>query len=157
MRSYTLTRDMISPAGVREAFAVFENPYNLATITPPWLNFRVLTEGVTMRLGAEIDYEFRWLGIPQRWRTRITEYEPPFHFVDEALRSPYVFWRHRHTFLPTKEGTLISDRVDYALPFGWIGSGVHALVVRNQLERIFDYRQKRIAELLDSNTALPTT
>lgn len=139
---------MISPVAVQEAFAVFENPYNLAKITPPWLNFRILTPNLQMRLGAEIDYEFRWMGIPLRWRTRITGYEPPFHFVDEALKSPYLLWRHRHTFCALPEGVLISDRVDYALPFGLFGNAAHRLVVRRQLDRIFDYREKVISQML---------
>ena len=138
---------------MQEAFAVFENPYNLAKITPPWLNFRILTENLRMRLGAEIDYEFRWLGITLRWKTHITEYEPPFHFVDEATKSPYVLWRHRHTFRPVLEGTVISDRVDYALPYGFLWDAVHRLVVRKQLEQIFDYRQKMIGEMLGVVTA----
>lgn len=94
---------MISP--------VFENPYNLAKITPPWRNSPVLIPNFKMRLGAEIDYEFRWMGIPLRWRTRITGYEPPFHFVDEALKSPYLLWRHRHTFRASQEGQ--------SFPAGW--------------------------------------
>jgi ligand-binding SRPBCC domain-containing protein len=119
MRIQTLKREMICPVSVQEAFAVFENPYNLAKITPPWLNLRIITENLQMRPGAEIDYEFRWMGIPLRWKTRITEYEAPFYFVDEALKSPYLLWRHRHTFQPSADGTVISDRVDYALPF-WV-------------------------------------
>ena len=148
MRIQTLEREMISPVSLQEAFAVFENPYNLAKLTPPWLNFRILTPDLKMKLGAEIDYEFRWMGIPLRWKTRITEYEPPFHFVDEALKSPYLLWRHRHTFRALPEGARISDHVDYALPFGIFGIAAHKFVVRNQLDQIFDYRQEIVARML---------
>ena len=148
MHIQILEREMISPVSLQEAFAVFEDPYNLAKITPPWLNFRILTPNLRMRLGAEIDYEFRWMGIPLRWKTRITEYEPPFHFVDEALQSPYLLWRHRHIFRASLEGARISDRVEYALPYGMFGVAAHSLVVRKQLDQIFDYRQKIVAEML---------
>lgn len=150
MQIHTLTRELISPASLTEAFAVFEDPYNLAKITPPWLNFRILTENLKMRLGAEIDYEFRWLGVPLRWKTRITAYDPPLHFVDEALKSPYLLWRHSHSFRPSKSGgTLISDLVDYALPYGILGEAIHKTMVRKQLDQIFDYRQQKIQEILD--------
>jgi ligand-binding SRPBCC domain-containing protein len=139
---------MIAPVSMQEAFALFEDPYNLAKITPAWLHFRILNRDLRMRLWAEIDYELRWLGIPLRWKTRIVEYEPPFHFVDEALKSPYLFWRHRHTFRPLLEGTAISDLVEYALPYGILGDLAHSVVVRRQLERIFDYRQSAVLELL---------
>jgi len=93
------------------------------------------------------------MGIPLSWKTVITEYEPPFLFVDEQAEGPYRLWRHRHTFRPGVEGTEVSDQVDYALPFGWLGRIVHWLIVRNQLERIFTFRQKTLARLWSEVTA----
>ena len=148
MLTYTLEAELLVPVSTDQAFEVFENPYNLARITPPWLNFKILTEGLQMKRGAEIDYEFRWLGVPMRWKTVITEYDPPFGFVDKALKSPYVLWHHRHTFRKEDEGTMVGDRIDYILPFGPFGQAIHSLVVANQLKQIFDYRQKAIIELL---------
>jgi hypothetical protein len=145
---YTLECELVTAASLRDAFAVFENPYNLERITPPWLSFRIITPNLKMRAGAEIDYTFRSLGIPMTWRTLITEYDPPHLFVDEAVSSPYSLWRHRHTFHETEEGTIVADRVDYALPLGPIGRIAHSLVVRRQLESIFEYRQSAIAALL---------
>ena len=145
---YTLECELTTRASLRDTFAVFENPYNLARITPPGLGFRILTEGLVMRPGAEIDYELRWLGLPLRWQTLITAYDPPREFVDEATRSPYRYWRHRHTFYSSPEGTVVADRVDYALPLGPIGRIAHLAVVSHQLRRIFEYRQKAIGELL---------
>ncbi len=149
MKVYTLECEMLAPVSVREAFEIFQDPRNLARITPPWLHFRITSPGeVQMRQGAEISYHIRWAGIPLSWKTRITEYEPPFFFVDEQVRGPYRLWRHRHTFHPTEGGTLVGDRVEYALPFGWLGRFVHRLWVRKQLRRIFDYRQAALARMM---------
>ncbi|HWD97409.1 MAG TPA: SRPBCC family protein [Bryobacteraceae bacterium] len=140
---------MSAPPGIRETFAAFESPYNLARITPPWLNFRVTTPGrIAMRAGAEIDYAIRRLGLPIKWTTRIVEYEPPRRFVDEQIRGPYRLWRHRHTFRESAAGTVISDCVDYRLPFGILGAAAHALLIRRQLIAIFRFRQQAIARLL---------
>jgi len=139
---------MTVPKPIEEVFKVFENPYNLAILTPPWLHFLVTSkEKVEMQRGAEIDYRFRWLGIPMHWRTRITAYDPPFLFVDEALRSPYNFWRHRHTFESVDGGTLVRDSVEYALPAGLIGRLAHAFAVRWNLITIFTFRQKALDRL----------
>src|SRR5438132_13726224 len=127
---YLLTCQMKVPAPVDEAFAVFESPYNLARITPPWLHFRITTpERVTIRKGAEIEYEIRWLGIPVSWRTVITKYEPPVLFEDEQTDGPYTLWRHRHGFEEVEDGTVISDQVEYALPLGALGRLAHYLVI----------------------------
>jgi ligand-binding SRPBCC domain-containing protein len=154
MQTYRLERSMPVPVSLREAFEFFEDPRNLARITPPWLNFRITTQGpIVMRKGAEIDYQIKWLGIPINWKTEITEYEPPFFFVDEQKSGPYAYWHHRHEFKPTELGALVSDRVDYALPLGPLGRIAHALTVRKQLQEIFDYRQKVLADIL---TGTPT-
>ncbi len=148
MGCYTLDRRMVAPVAVREAFEFFQNPSNLARITPPWLSFRITSqEPVEMRRGAVITYQIRWLGIGLSWKTVITEYEPPFLFVDEQAAGPYKLWRHRHTFRPCVEGTVVEDHVDYMLPFGWLGRVVHLLVVRRQLERIFDFRRQALADV----------
>lgn len=149
MPGHTLTCELVVPATIGEVFAFFENPYNLGKITPPWLNLRVLTPDLVMRLGTEIDYQFRWLGLPLKWRTVISEYDSPNSFTDEAIASPYLYWRHEHAFRETPKGTLVSDRVDYDLPYGRLGRLVHSLAVQHQLKRIFAYRQSAISSLFE--------
>jgi ligand-binding SRPBCC domain-containing protein len=145
---YTLECEMISGRPLAETFSVFEDPYNLAKITPPWLNFRVTSSGrVQMRRGAEIQYVIRWLHLPIRWKTLITEYDPPFRFVDEQEHGPYALWKHQHEFQETPEGTKVKDRVEYKLPFGFLGQMAHALMVRRQLVAIFRYRQRELGKL----------
>jgi hypothetical protein len=117
-RIYTLQCEMNSGRTLRETFAIFEDPYNLAKITPPWLNFRVTSsERVQMRKGAEIQYVIRWFRLPIRWKTRITEYDPPHKFVDEQERGPYALWRDHHTF----------TRLPRA-PKSWTGSSTSCLL-----------------------------
>jgi ligand-binding SRPBCC domain-containing protein len=149
MKTYRLECSVTVPVSLREAFAFFENPQNLARITPPSLNFRIVSpEHIQMRKGAGIDYQIRWLGLPLKWKTTIAEYEPPFFFVDEQAAGPFAYWRHRHDFKPTEYGALVWDRVDYALPFGPLGRLSHRLAVRRQLQAIFDYRQNALAGIL---------
>ena len=154
MKIYRIECSMSVPVSLQEAFAFFENPHNLARITPPWLNFCIASpEHIQMRKGARIDYQIRWLGLPLRWTTAIAEYEPPFFFEDEQAAGPYAYWNHRHDFKPIEYGTLVSDRVDYALPFGPLGRLAHRLAVRTQLQEIFDYRQNALAGILTGATA----
>ena len=140
---------MEAPVPVEQAFRVFEDPYNLARITPPWLNFRVINqERVIMRQDAEIDYRIQWLGLPLKWKTRISEYHPPFVFVDQQEKGPYVWWHHTHSFVPVDGGTLVTDEVRYILPLGPLGSLAHSLMVGKQLRQIFEYRQKTLPALI---------
>ena len=134
---------------LEEVFKFFQDPRNLARITPPELGFQVTTPGpIEMRKGAKIDYTIRWLGLPMKWRTLITDYQPPSLFMDEQLRGPYKLWRHRHDFQEVDGASVISDRVEYELPLRVLGRFAHALFVGRQLRGIFVYRQRTIAQIL---------
>ena len=148
MPIYTLRCEMLTELSIEDTFRVFEDPYNLARITPSWLNFQVTSKDhVQIESGAEIDYLIRWLGLPMRWKTNIQVYDPPHLFVDEQAKGPYQLWQHHHSFRETSEGTLVGDRVDYALPFGLLGQLAHALLVKWQLLTIFRYRQRALGRL----------
>lgn len=131
-----------------ETFAFFSRPGNLARITPAWLAFRIRSDDVRMRQGLRIEYRIRPLGFPLRWVSEITAYDPPHAFVDEQVAGPYRSWRHEHRFRAIEGGTEVTDVVRYSLPLGPIGRLAHALLVRRQLEAIFDHRERTLEELL---------
>jgi len=133
------------PRSRDEVFPFFADAGNLSEITPPWVKFQVLTPApIAMQPGTLIDYRIRVHGLPIRWRTEITEWNPPCRFVDVQLRGPYTLWHHTHTFEEKDGGTLCSDSVTYR-PRG--GAIMHRLFVRKDVERIFAYRRKRLLEL----------
>ena len=86
--------------------------------------------------------------MPVTWRTRIERWEPPHRFVDVQLSGPFARWEHTHTFREQAIGTLIGDRVEYAMPFGALGGIAHRVLIGRDLERIFDYRRDALARLL---------
>jgi ligand-binding SRPBCC domain-containing protein len=137
--TYRLTTEVWLPRSRDEVLAYFADAGNLQAITPPWLHFSILTpRPFEMRQGALIDYRLRLRGILIGWRTEITAWEPPARFVDEQLRGPYRLWRHEHTFEESQGGTLMRDAVDYRVPGGAL---VHTLLVRRDLQKIFEYRR----------------
>ena len=145
---YTLCRRDRVPTGLPATFEFFERPQNLARITPPWLDFRILTpEPIRMARGLTIDYTVRVFGVRTRWRSLICEYDPPNGFRDVQVIGPYRAWDHRHRFQPVEGGTAIEDLVVYELPLGPLGHLLNRLAVRRRLDAIFDYRQAEIARL----------
>jgi ligand-binding SRPBCC domain-containing protein len=152
--SYLLERALFIPKPRAEVFAFFAEAANLERITPSFLKFHILTPGpIPMRAGTLIDYQLRLHGVPLRWRTLIESFDPISSFTDVQLKGPYRRWHHHHTFEDAPGGTLMRDRVDYDLGFGWIGNIVHALFVRRSVEQIFDYRNKTIMEIFGEASA----
>ena len=86
-------------------------------------------------------------GVRLQWLTEIRHVRDGRYFVDEQRRGPYALWYHEHRFEPKDGGVLMTDRVTYALPFGWLGDLVYALWVGRQLHRIFDFRREAVAKV----------
>ena len=129
-------------------FPFFANAVNLQRITPPWLNFEVTSPTpVEMKIGQTIDYRLKVRGLPVRWRSEITEWDPPHRFVDEQLRGPYKVWHHEHTFVEREGKTVCQDDVVYAV---WGGPLVNRLLIEPDVKRIFAYRRKRLLEIFPS-------
>jgi ligand-binding SRPBCC domain-containing protein len=150
VREYTLQRRQQINRPIDEVFSFFADAHNLDLLTPQWLRFRVLTPApITMQVNAQIEYEIRWRGLSMHWWTRIEEWIPLLRFVDVQLEGPYRLWHHTHRFEPLGNGTLVEDTIRYALPLGPIGEIAHALLVRRDIEHIFDYRRKQIARLFE--------
>lgn len=144
--TYELAASQFLPLPRTQAFSFFEDPRNLAEITPGWLSFvmRDRDQMTGMFEGAEFDYTIRWAGVTIAWRSRISAYRPPDRFTDVQVAGPYRSWSHLHTFEEAPGGTVMRDTVVYELPLGPLGALVHTLAVRRQLRDIFRYRAARV-------------
>jgi ligand-binding SRPBCC domain-containing protein len=150
VRTFILEHEQWLRKPVDEVFAFFSDARNLETITPAWLGFRILSPGpIPMRVGTHITYRLHWHRLPLRWVTEIVQWEPPVRFVDVQRRGPYALWYHTHEFEPHDGGTRMWDRVEYALPLGFLGTLVHRFV-RRDLEAVFDYRATQVERIFAS-------
>jgi ligand-binding SRPBCC domain-containing protein len=85
------------------------------------------------------------------WLARITKFAWGSHFCDEQVRGPFALFHHCHRLRPQMQsgawGTLVTDQIIYALPFGPLGR-IGNSIVRQQLERTFAERQERLVRLI---------
>lgn len=143
---WTLTARTRIRRPLPDVFAFFADCRNLEVLTPPELRFQILTpDAHQVHEGLVIDYRLRIWGLPFEWQSVISVWEPGRRFVDEQTRGPYRRWHHEHRFEEDGDGTVVTDRVDYRVP----GGAIAHLLVRPQLMRIFRYRARRLALLLE--------
>jgi len=163
MKLYKLSFSQFLPINKVEAWDFFSSPRNLSLITPPRMNFRILSVagGEQIHRGQIIKYRVSVLPFVRvNWITEITEVVPFETFTDIQTHGPYKWWNHRHTFKPVEDGIQMIDELEYALHFGMIGNLANALIVGREIKMIFDFRfhalQKRFGAMPQADpSAMP--
>lgn len=123
----------------------------LQVLTPPNRRVKLISIDNSVRDGALHVMQVWILSIiPTVWKARISQVTPPFGFTDQAEKSPFKFWRHRHDFIPDGEGTLIRDTIDYLLPLGFLGKVMNRIYIAKDLDRLFAFRHQATKVALDS-------
>ncbi|MGC4012972.1 MAG: SRPBCC family protein [Luteolibacter sp.] len=146
MNLHTLTQVQDLPISVAEAWTFFSAPANLQSITPPDIDFQFIGDHSGPMFECRI-LRYR-IGIAPlvrvNWVTEIKAVREGHSFVDEQISGPYRFWHHRHVFEAIEGGTRMTDEIHYAVPFGLIGDLFHPVLVRKELERIFQFRRDEL-------------
>ena len=149
MKLYKLHTKQIIDTSIDNAWNFFSNPRNLSKITPPKMGFIINSElPEKMYAGMLVEYTVKpILNISMSWVTEITYVDEPHFFIDEQRFGPYKFWHHQHIFRETNLGIEMEDIVHYGLPMGIFGRMVHPLIIKPQLEGIFNYRKEYLKNI----------
>jgi len=151
MKIYRVEFTQLVKAPMDKVWDFFSSPANLGKITPPEMNFKIVKmDGDRMFAGQHIRYRVTVMPLIRvTWVTEITEAVENKTFVDEQRKGPYTLWRHRHTFEETGGGVLMTDVVEYAIPFGFLGRIANALFVASEVRRIFAFRVKAVEQIFN--------
>ena len=163
------------PYPVELVFAFFANPENLPRLMPSWRKARIEEaafvapplaassthpRSTAAGQGTRMTLSFRpfpYSPIRVLWEAEISEFVRNDHFCDTQLRGPFAYWHHCHRVHPEARtqppgtlipGTLLSDDIEYELPFGKLGDLAQRLFIARQLRSTFAYRQARTSALL---------
>ena len=153
---------------VERVFAFFCDPANLPPLMPDWQRARIdhraliapIPPGVNPKAageGSRLTITFRaipFLPIRLTWLALISEFQWNDHFCDEQTRGPLAYWKHcHHISAETRDGiagSLVTDKLTYALPLGPLGDLANFVAIRFQMKATFAFRQRRLLQLLSS-------
>ncbi len=150
MKLHRINRSQLIPISITEAWEFFSNPMNLSKITPPWLNFKVVSDiGQNIHSGMIISYRITPIAfMPTLWVSEITHVKIPTFFVDEQRMGPFRFWHHQHLLKEVGRDVEVQDIVHYAMPLRTVGEMVHSISVGKKVEAIFDFRSRAPERIL---------
>lgn len=144
---YQFKRQQLLYTTLDKAWEFFTSPLNLPIITPPYMQFKIKTSDLPERIVENLIIEYSVspiLGIPLYWKTRISEVKKMESFTDVQEKGPYAVWIHQHDFVETPNGILMTDSIQYKMPLGILGELAHTIQVKQQLNSIFDFREKTV-------------
>ncbi|HQS05397.1 MAG: hypothetical protein B7X86_00680 [Sphingobacteriales bacterium 17-39-43] len=147
---YYFKTEHLLPVSIDEAWDFFSSAKNLARITPPEMDFKILStlDEKEIYEGMIIDYIVRPVfGIPLKWQTEIINVNKPHSFADRQLKGPYKIWEHTHTFIQKENGVLMKDEIKYQIPLGILGQLAHSLFVREKVKDIFRFREMALNKI----------
>ena len=145
---HILTTTTVINKPLSEIFEFFSNAENLNKITPPDMQFKILTPlPIIIKKGTLIDYKIKVNGIPFNWQTEITEWEPNKRFIDKQLKGPYRVWIHEHTFEEKDGKTIMNDHVQFLSPGWFLEPIINKLFIEKKVKGIFAYREKILTNL----------
>ena len=150
MKIHTVKYEQFVPVDLATAWDFFSSPKNLAKITPQHMGFQITNKYEVGKMYPGMLFTYKVspvLGIKLDWCTEITHVKDQVYFVDEQRFGPYAMWHHQHHFEAVVGGVMMTDIVDYAIPFGFIGSLANKLLVKKAVIEIFEFRKQKIAEL----------
>lgn len=150
---HTLKTSQFLKSDIGSVWDFMSSPANLAVITPTYMGFKILSDQEDIKKmypGQIIEYKVTpVLGIGMQWVTEITHVLHHRYFVDEQRFGPYSFWHHKHFLKEVPGGVEMTDILHYKIPFGFIGSIVNSLYIRNKIKEIFDYRFQKLEKLFN--------
>jgi ligand-binding SRPBCC domain-containing protein len=150
MRERTFRNEVRVLQKPENLFEFFADARNLNRITPDWLNFRIINPDIKLQKGSKIVYKLTWRGLPLKWVSEITDWNPPHSFIDKQIQGPYKTWIHTHNFARENDVTRIIDEVQYSVPGSFLEPLIHKFFVGPDVHRIFQFRTRKILEIFEA-------
>jgi ligand-binding SRPBCC domain-containing protein len=106
--------------------------------------------------GQTVTFESTQLGMQQRMRVEVVEFERPNLLVDEMIEGTFKAFKHIHEFVPHDSGTLVKDTIMWKSPFGILGRIIDSLFIERHLTDLVSGRNSRLKQLAEE-TARPAS
>jgi ligand-binding SRPBCC domain-containing protein len=136
-------------APAADVYAWHALPDALEQLTPPGDHIEVVERTGGIERGARVVLRFGRWPFRMRWVAVHQDYEPGHYFSDIQVSGPFAYWKHTHAFKPEGSAAcILEDKVEYALPYGFLGRWVAGSFVRRKLEQMFNHRHAVTARIM---------
>jgi len=135
---------------LKKVFEFHTDTNNLKKITPDFIKVDIIKIDLPLKLGSEIILELTQIHIIKTiWKIQLTDFKPHTIITDTQIKGPFKVWVHSHCFKDQQDKTLMTDKVNYELPFGILGKTVNQILIKRLINKQFEFRHKTTKEILE--------
>ncbi len=140
------------PAPRKEVFDYLTEPKNLIFLLDPVIHTEVLSGEVELRRGYEVHLNMTRFGLTQSVRLKIEDVLRGSRLSYRQSEGLFSNWMHTMKFDEHGErATLVTDIVDYQLPFGFLGFLTDDLLIKGDMSRLLGGRLQKAKEYFQTN------
>lgn len=100
-------------------------------------------------LNETVTWRGKHFGVFLKHTSRITELTKPTSFTDEMIRGHFTSFKHDHSFKQEHDTTVMTDVLNYKIPFGILGRLIDNLLVEKHLTKFLKTRNVALKEALE--------
>lgn len=130
-------------------FSWHARPGAFDRLRPPWQRLEI-TQPAPLENGSRVKLRLKKGPVWLSWTAEHRDVVEGQGFTDFQKKGPFALWHHRHEFEAAPGGgTLLRDRIEYALPGGPLGALIGGPAVEKDLDSTFAYRHATTARDLE--------
>ncbi len=158
MAIHIYTRSIEINAPQKDVFHFHDDTNNLLKITPPSIKVKILRADPP-GVGSIVKLKVTQFGfLTQILEMKFTTYESPTVLVDTQISGPFKSFVQKRTFTAAEKNvTVLTDSVEYELPFGFLGTLGNFLVVKHSIASMFKFRQNKTKQILENKEYVDIT
>lgn len=130
------------PVSAESLYAWHARPGAFGRLAPPWESVE-LVESAPLEEASRASFRMCIGPFRKLWVAEHCGISPGREFRDIQIRGPFARWEHTHRMEPLgPDRCRLTDRIEYALPLGFPGELLAGQLIRQRLERSFQFRHE---------------
>jgi len=104
-----------------------------------------------VRLGEELTWHGRYLGFMQTMKFRVAAWDPPSYLHNSMVEGLFLTLDHHYSFRTSGEVTVMSNELNYAMPYGFAGQVFDFLLMGPHLKRFLAERARFLKDVAEGD------
>ena len=104
-----------------------------------------------LELNEWVTWEGKHFGIWLKHTSIISKLKSPVYFVDKMQKGHFKFMEHHHIFKQQHNDTLMIDKFDYEVPYGFAGKIMNTLFLKKYMCNFLKSRNNSIKKVAEAS------